>query len=213
MMAEQTPLNSGVTENTPKSIALGAGTLHKGLQYTSGTGWNFRESLIGATSGGSKLAIAPELLDIEIDGVNVKTAGLTAKVGETASLETNFAEITPEILAMTVIATSADSETATGYTEIKSKARIEEGDYIENFGYVGKTLEGKPIIIIFDKALCTSGLELEGKAKEAGVMKATFECYADIPGDLETLPYHIYYPKPASLPAATKTTVKTAEKQ
>lgn len=188
--------SSGVTEKTPANILLGAGTIHKGLKF-EGNAWNFAESLIGATSGGTKFTIKPELKDLEVDGVLVKTQGLTVKVGETASIETNIVEVTPEILKIAVIGKDGTDATKTGYSEIVSKNRIEEGDYIENFGYVGKTIDGKPIIIIFDKALCTSGLEIEGKNKEAGVFKGTFECYAALTGDHEVLPYHIYYPTAA----------------
>jgi len=52
----------GITADTPKNILFGAGTIHKGLKYTAGASggkgsWNFNESIIGATNGGSKLAI------------------------------------------------------------------------------------------------------------------------------------------------------------
>lgn len=115
---------------------------------------------------------------------------------------------------MAIIGQSGDSAMETGYTEVKSKARIEKGDYVENLAYVGKTLEGKPIIIIFKKALCTSGLELEGKSKEYAVMKATFECRAELTGDLQTLPYRILYPKPAEVlkSASAKAEPAKAEK-
>lgn len=193
--------SSGITENTPKTIMLGAGTIHKGLTFTAGGGstgsWNFEESLICATSGGSKLSIKPEFYDIPVDGALVKVKGLTVKVGETATLEINPVELTPEVLKMAVVGDEAASTTATGYNEITSRARIAAGDYITNMGYVGKTIEGKPIIIIFDNALCTSGLELEGKNKEAAVPAFTFECFADLTPEADTLPWHIYYPTPA----------------
>lgn len=189
--------SSGITANTPKNIMLGAGTIHKGLTF-SGDKWNFEESLICATSGGSKLSIVPEITNIEVDGALVKVKGLTVKTGETATLEINPVELTPEVIKMAVIGTSATSDTAQGYDEIKSKARIEDGDYIENLGYVGKTLEGKPIIIVFDYAICTSGLELEGKNKEAAAPTFTFECVADLTPEADTLPWHIYYPTPAA---------------
>lgn len=188
--------SSGITENTPKTVMLGAGTIHKGLTY-SGDAWNFVESLICATSGGSKLSIKPEFYDIPVDGALVKVKGLTAKVGETATLEINPIELTPEVVSMAVIADSAASTTATGYTELTSRAVIAEGDYVKNLAYVGKTIEGKPIIIVFDNALCTSGLELEGKNKEAAVPKFTFECYADLSPEADKLPWHIYYPTAA----------------
>lgn len=171
-----------------------ATTFATGTYYKKG--WNFDESLICATSGGSKVSIVPEFTTIDVDGALVKVKGLTVKTGETATFEINPVEITPEILKMALIGNSATSTSATGYSEITSKARIEEGDYLENMGYVGKTIEGKPIIIIFDHALCTSGLELEGKNKEAAVPTFTFECFADLTPAADTLPYHIYYPTP-----------------
>lgn len=185
--------SSGITEKTPKTVMLGAGTIHKGLTF-SGDAWNFEESLICATSGGSKLSIKPEFYDIPVDGALVKVKGLTAKVGETATLEINPIELTPEVVSMAVIADSKESETAQGYTELTSRAVIKEGDYVKHLAYVGKTIEGKPIIIVFDNALCTSGLELEGKNKEAAIPKFTFECYADLSPEADTLPWHIYYP-------------------
>lgn len=188
--------SSGITEKTPKTVMLGAGTIHKGLTF-SGTAWNFEESLICATSGGSKLSIVPEFYDVPVDGALVKVKGLTVKVGETATLEINPIELKPEILNMAVIGDEKASTTAQGYTEMTSRAIITEGDYVEHLGYVGKTIEGKPIIIIFDNALCTSGLELEGKNKEAAVPKFTFECFANLSPEADTLPWHIYYPTEA----------------
>lgn len=188
--------SSGITENTPKTVMLGAGTIHRGLTF-SGEAWNFAESLICATSGGSKLTIKPEFYDVPVDGALVKVKGLTVKVGETAQLEINPIELKPDILNMAVIANKAAATEATGYTELTSRAQIAEGDYVEKMGYVGKTIEGKPIIIIFDNALCTSGLELEGKNKEAAVPKFTFECYANLSSEADTLPWHIYYPTEA----------------
>jgi len=188
--------SSGITADTPKTVMLGAGTIHKGLKFESDA-WNFEESLICATSGGSKLSIVPEFYDVPVDGALVKVKGLTVKVGETATLEINPIELKPEILKMAVIGDEAASETATGYSEIKSRAIINEGDYVTDLGYVGKTVEGKPIIIVFDNALCTSGLELEGKNKEAAVPKFTFECFADLSPEADTLPWHIYYPTEA----------------
>lgn len=183
---------TGVTTNTPKNILFGAGTIHKGLVYSST--WNFAESLVGATSGGSKLSIIPEVTPIEIDGANVKTKGLNVKTGETASMEVNFIELTPDIIKAATFATIGTSEDAT-YDVYESKAAIEEGDYWENIAFVGKTLEGKNIIAILDNALCTSGFEQEGKNKEGAIGKYTFECHAELDSDLDKLPWRIYYPK------------------
>lgn len=184
---------TGVTANTPKNILFGAGTIHKGLKYTT-SAWNFTESLVGATSGGSKLSIIPEITKVEVDGALVPAKGLTVKTGEAATMEINFIELTEDIIKASAIGKAGTSED-TNYSAIVSKADIEEGDYWENIAFVGKTLDGKNIIAILENALCTSGFEQEGKNKEGAVGKYTFESHAELTSDLDTLPWKIYYPK------------------
>lgn len=192
-MAYEELKSSGITAKTPKNILLGAGTIHKGLTFDGGK-WNFEESLLGATAGGTKLSIVPEIKQVEVDGANVKVKGLTVKVGETATIETNMVELTPDWIKMSVIGKAGESAYE-GYDEIVSKRQFEDGDYINNFAYVGKYIDGRPVIIVFDYALCSTGLEVEGKNKENGVFKATFECYAELSSEADILPYHIYTPK------------------
>lgn len=185
---------NGITSNTPKNVLFGAGTIHKGLKYT-GSAWNFAESCIGATNGGSKLSIVPELTDVPIDGANVAVKGLKVKTGETATMEINMAELTEELIKLATIATTGTSEDAT-LDMIVPKANIEEGDYLENIAFVGKTLDGRKVIAILENALCTSGFEQEGKTKEGAVGKYTFTCHADLDAvNFDTLPWKIYYPK------------------
>ena len=183
---------NGVTANTPKNILFGAGTIHKGLKYD--TTWNFSTSLVGATSGGSKLSIIPEITKVEVDGALVPAKGLTVKTGESAMMEINFIELTEDIIKASTIGKAGTSEDST-YNAIVPKADIEECDYWENIAFVGKTLDGKNIIAILENALCTSGFEQEGKNKEGAVGKYTFESHAELTSDLDTLPWKIYYPK------------------
>ena len=84
--------------------------------------------------------------------------------------------------------------------QIESKPDIEAGDYFENFAFVGRTVSKKPIIVIFDDALCTSGFELDAKNKSQSSPTVTVECVGDVNKDeaLKVLPYHIYYPDPAA---------------
>ena len=184
---------NGVTANTPKNILFGAGTIHKGLKYEGST-WNFAESLVGATSGGSKLSIVPEVYEVPVDGALVSVKGLTVKNGEVGTMEVNFIELTEDIIKAATIGAAGTSDDS-NYNVIVPKASIETGDYWENIAFVGKTLEGKNIIAIMDNALCTSGFEQEGKNKEGAVGKYTFKCHADMDTDLDTLPWKIYYPK------------------
>lgn len=184
----------GVSTTTPENILLGAGTIHKNLKWEANK-WS--GDIIGATSGGNKVSISGEITNIELDGAMVKVKGLAVKQGGTATMEVNFAEINTEIMKKASLFTDGESD-AEGYSLLVDKADINEGDYVENFAFVGKTANGKKdIVVIFENGLCTSGLELEGKNKENSVIKMTIEAYANNEGDLDTLPVKIYYPETA----------------
>lgn len=186
----------GLTANTPGNIAFGAGTIHRGLKYTTGSGWNFAASLVGATSGGSKFSIIPEIYRPTIDGVPGNVKGLAKKVDEKATMEVNFAELTPDLIKAAVFAAIGTSEDTT-YDLYEPKADIDDDDYWENIAFVGKTLDGRNIIAIIDNALCTNGLTNEYKNKEQMVGNYTFECHYDPATSLDKMPWHIYYPKTA----------------
>lgn len=183
-----------ITSETPSNILLGAGTYYRGLTH-SGTAWN--GTPIGATSGGGKISIKGEYVDLDIDGALVKFKGQTIKQGGTATAEVNFVELSENVLRLGTNFTSGESD-AVGFVMYRDKARIEDGDYIENFGFVGYTADGsKQIVVIFEHALCTSGLEIEAKNKEQSVIKLTLEAVVDIAlndGSLNALPVKIYYP-------------------
>ena len=185
---------TGATAKTPESILFGACTVHKGLKYTEGTGWNFAESIKGATSGGSKMSMVPEITKIEVDGVFVATKGLDKKTGGAASVEINFIELSQEVIKSALLAKVGESDDAE-YVLLEDKADITEDDYWENIALVGKTLAGKPIIAILDNVICTSGFEPEPKNKESTVVKLTFECRGELGTHTDTLPWRIYYPK------------------
>lgn len=183
---------TGVTANTPEQLVFGAGTIHKGLKY-DGSAWNFDESIVGATAEGTKLNIVPEVTPITADGVHVAMKGMLRKTGETATLETKFIVVTPEILKATTLGTDG-TPYADGSSVIESKADITDDDYWENVAYVGTILDGEPVIAILDNALCKTGLNLEAKDKENAAITATFECTAELGADGGKLPWRIIYP-------------------
>ena len=187
----------GVSNTTPENILLGAGTIHKNLTWdASGKAW--KGDIIGATSGGNSVEIKGEIVDIELDGALVKVKGLAVMQGGTATMEVNFAELSADVMKMAMIGEEGASE-ADGYTMLQAKANINEGDYVQNFAFVGKTANGaKDIIVILENALCTSGLKIEGKAKENSVIKLTMEAYAENEGNLDRVPVKIYYPSAAT---------------
>lgn len=181
-----------VNTTTPGNILLGAGTYHRGLTCTGGT-WS--GTVLGATSGGGKISIKGEFIDLDIDGALVKFKGQTVKQGGTATAEVSFVELTEDIIKMATLFTEGTDANATGFKVLQDKANITEGDYIDNFGFVGFTADGsKQIIVIFESAICTSGMEIEAKNKEQSVIKLTLDAVAENDGNLNTIPVKIYYP-------------------
>ena len=183
---------TGVTTQTPDKILFGAGTIHKGLKYADGA-WNFASSMVGATSGGSKFSVKPEITDVSVDGALVTTKGLRVKTGETATMEINFVELTKDVIKAGTLGADGASDDS-NFDMIEAKGSIVDSDYWENIAFVGKTVSGADVIVVMENALCTSGLEAEGKDKEGSVLAYTFECNADLSSDLDTLPWHIYWP-------------------
>ena len=183
----------GVSATTPENILLGAGTIHKNLTWdTQAKAW--KGDIIGATSGGNSVEIKGEIKDIELDGALVKVKGLAVMQGGTGTMEVNFAELSIDTMKIGMIGEVGTSD-AEGYSMIQTKANIDEGDYVQNFAFVGKTANGaKDIIVIMENALCTSGLKIEGKNKENSVIKLTMEAYAENEGNLDRVPVKIYYP-------------------
>lgn len=196
---------SAVTANTPKQIIFGAGVYSCNLPWDSvPTPEKVKTGLIGATNGGGKLTIKPKLIDLELDGVLVKTRGLTQKAGEEASIETNMAEASVDYLAKAVVGKASTTEDGK-FDVIDSKAKLEDADYYTGFGYIGQMLDGRALMVIFKNALCTEGLELEAKNGEQVTIPQTVSCYSDTAegDDLEKLPYRIYIEKDGEMVQTT----------
>lgn len=207
----------GMTQNTLERIWLGAGTIHKGLTLTTGTSggnaqFNFKETLLCATSGGNSLEITSTLYDVPIDGVGVKVYGGVVKTGETGTMTINALDMTPELLNHALFSDLSDSQGAKDYLIGSTGQKIEEKHWIDKLAYVGETLKDrKPIVIIFEKAICTSGAKVDGKSFEASVLPLTFEAYRPYSDNdrMTGLNIRIYYPKTSAdaQSAAASTTV------
>lgn len=189
---------TGYTSKTPDKFLLNAGAWVKNLEWVKEEEkWSY--DLIGATSDGSKLTMKNTYRQVPVDGIMTTPVGADMIEETEGTFELNMIEHTLENLKMTLLATSEASDGTNypeGYTVIKPKAKIEAADYIKNMAYIG-TLSGsvKPIIIIIENAICTSGLELEPKDKAEAVYTATFEARTGA-DNLETqaLPITILYP-------------------
>lgn len=182
----------GITADTPKNLMFSAGTFYKNLEYTQ-SAWT--GTVLGATSGGGKLAITPEYVGADLDGATVAVKGAKFKVGETATIEANFTEVSEGIVVDALHLEEDTEKTVTGYKVYKSKAILADADFLKNVAFVGTLTDGRQVIVILPNALCTSAFELEGKNKTQATYTCTFECHADISqDDLYHLPYEIYFP-------------------
>ena len=162
--------------------------------YVIGAWSDGEENVLGATNGGNKLSIVPEITPIEVDGAVVEIKGLNQKTGETGTLEVNLAQHTIESIKRAIVGKEVDS-LIKGYTQIQTKSLIELSDYLDNIAYVGTMTDGTEIIAIMENVICSSGFVLEGKNKETSVVATTFKSTADFKsGVYDTLPIYIFYP-------------------
>jgi len=184
----------GITTGTPSRIPFGAGVYFQGIEYSetvAPTKEAIMAALIGATQEGGTLTITPEFFMPELDGALVQVAELQQKVGETAQMETSFAELTSAIVAKSVIG----KVTTEGDYDVITSDILRTGHFYEGFGFYGEHLDGRPMIILFKKALCTSGLAFDAKNKTNIVFKGTFACQSDIEYGTTKLPYAIFIRK------------------
>ena len=189
-------LKSGITTGTPSKIPFGAGVYFKGVTYdekVAPTEEAIKAAIFGATQEGGTLTITPEFFAPELDGATVAVKELQNKVGETAQMEVSFAELTPELMAnMAIGAVSASTD---GNYDVITSADLKAGHFIDGFGYYGTFMDGRPIIIIFKQALCTSGFTTDAKNKTNSVFKGTFACQSDIEYGTTKLPYAVFIRK------------------
>jgi hypothetical protein len=109
-------------------------------------------------------------------------------------MEVSFAELAAKHVSHAVIGTVGET-TDKAYDVITSNSKIGAGHFYEGFGYWGHLMDGRPVIIIFKNALCTSGLTTDPKSKTNALFKGTFECQSDIEYSLTKLPYAIFIRK------------------
>lgn len=189
-------IKSGITAGTPSKILFGAGVYFQGVDYdetVAPTEEEIKAAIIGATQDGGTLTITPELFAPELDGATVAIKELQQKVGETAQMEISYAELTAELMANMVFGEVKES-TDKNYDVVTSSV-LKSGHFYEGFGYYGEFLDGRPMIILFKNALCTSGLSTDNKNKTNSVFKGTMVCHSDTAYGTTKLPYAIFIRK------------------
>ena len=121
-------LKTGITTGTPAKIPFGAGVYFSGVEYSetvAPTVEAIKAALLGATQEGGTLTITPEFFAPELDGATVAIKELQNKVGETAQMETSFAELSAELMSKMVIGSVNDS--TDGDYEVVTSAELSTG--------------------------------------------------------------------------------------
>ena len=189
---------TGYTSTTAKNYVINSATVYTGVTYAEAGG--FTGTLHGATSGGVTVTIEQTYRDVEVDGTShMKVVGNKVLEAATATATANMKEITAEIIRQSLngtLATVEATDAPTGYKVITTKRQVEDTDYIDNMAIVG-TLSGtdKPVIIILDNVLCTSGLELATEDNGEAIIEQTYEAHATVEQlDADEYPWRILFP-------------------
>lgn len=187
-------IKTGITAGTPSKILFGAGVYFHGLEYSetvAPTEEAIKAGILGATQEGGTLTITPEFFSPELDGATVSVMELQQKVGETAQMDISFAELTAELMSKMAIGSVAE---ASDYDVVTSSI-LKKDHFYKGFGFYGEFLDGRPIIILFKNALCTSGFTTDSKNKTNSIFKGTMACQSDIAYGTTKLPYAIFIRK------------------
>ena len=189
-------IKTGITAGTPSKILFGAGVYFQGLEYSetvAPTEEAIKAAIIGATQEGGTLTITPEFFAPELDGATVAVMELQNKVGETAQMEVSYVEMTADLMSKMAIGAVGES-TDKSYDVVTSSV-LKKNHFYDGFGYYGEFLDGRPIIILFKHALCTSGFTTDSKNKTNSLFKGTMACQSDIAYGTTKLPYAIFIRK------------------
>lgn len=198
-MAVEAVKTNGYSADAAKNYLLDSGALFKNVVFNETSG-DFEGDPIGATVGGSKLTIAVNLRQPEVDGALAKVKGNDRIESVDATLEVTVKEWKKDNIANALFADISDpgaTEAPTGYKLIKGRNEILSTDYVTNIGYVGKISgEDNPVIILLKNAINTAGLSFETKDKDEAGLSCKFEARADAdkPEDFNGI-WEIIYPE------------------
>ena len=203
MVTSENLPKTGYNLNSSKHFLLNAGAVVKNLTWSAEGGWTYEE--FGATSGGSSLTLNNTLRQMEIDGLfNTPVGGDQIEASE-GTMELNLLEFTAENIQHAVLGEvepSDGTEFPEGYDVVTPSSRVTDANYIKNLAYVGTYGDSElPLIVIFDYAIVTEGLEFEPAQNEDNTMTMTFSART-APENVSTssLPVRVLVPQTEEAP-------------
>ncbi|MFB5068287.1 MAG: hypothetical protein F6I01_002160 [Aerococcus sanguinicola] len=203
-MAKNTSLpTTSYTADSAKNFVVGAGAVVQDFKYDKEKG-AYTYKALGATSGGSKISLKTEMRQMEIDGILSTPVGGDMVDSAEGTMELSFLEHNLEKFKMAlignIITASADDVFEAGTEYVKPTSQILEENYVPGLAHISKLSSGDFLVVRFDYAICTEGLEMEPQDKNDNTLSVTFAARTD-PDNLEdaSLPVKVAVIKKSTL--------------
>lgn len=172
---------TGVTADSAKNYVVGAGVIGYNFKYNS-TDDSFSFDSFGATAGGTAIGLNTTLRQMEIDGIMSTPAGGDMIEEAEGTMEVNLLEATMDNIKTMLVGRDITGDgnkmpsTAKG---IRPKGRISLEDYIKDLVHISPLSDGGFLVIKFDYAIVTEGMEFNPQDGEDNVITATFAARQD----------------------------------
>lgn len=167
---------TGVNSESAKNYVIGAGIIAHNFTYDSASE-TFDYESFGATSGGTAIGLTTTLRQMEIDGVLSTPAGGDMIEETEGSMEVNLLEFTLENIKQLLIGRDVTGDGTTmpaGAVGVRPKGRVELADYVKDLVHISPLSDGGFLVIKFDYAIVTEGLEFNPQDGEDNIITATF---------------------------------------
>lgn len=177
----------------PKDLLLGEGVFY--FNYDE-----IGEAIIGATRGGGSFSRETDIRHVAYDGAMGHTKNLRHKSTANCALKLKALTINAENLIEYYAGlqiTGADPKVITAVA-----AGIASTDYLTNVAFVGKTKDGRAVVVIVENALGDGNIELAFNNKDEVVPEIQFTGHYD-PTTPTVEPWEIRWP--ANSPAVSMT--------
>lgn len=174
-MAKPLPTTSYTGNN--KNFMVGAGAVVYGFKYDKQSNAYDYEGSFGATSGGTSISLNTTLYQFEIDGLLTAPVGADMIEEAEGTMELNLMEATYENLRRALI---AEERTANGVSYLKDGqkyvrpvGRIQEQHYIEGLAHITPLSDGSMLVVRFDYAIASEGLEFSPQQNDTNTFTVT----------------------------------------
>ncbi len=184
---------TGYTPKTAQNFQLDSGVWFKDYIVGTDTPATAQAKIIGATQGGSSIAVTPTMRQALVDGLQGEWAGGKRILFWDAVGSPNFVEVSKGVADVALAA--VNTVTSAFYEEITSRHHICDEDFIENVTFIG-TISGSddPIIIQLFKVLNMNGFNFTSADATEAVVATELKAHYD-PLDPGVPPFKIYMPK------------------